>query len=1771
MGTLVQSIILLFIFITTNLIASNNGVKYSMPLSCKALFLKVSNDKELKYLLKDSIPNESELPGLPGTYRTYIDEIANSSKSEKQKQESDKDTTNLISENTPLLSTKDFTKLPVDLINLEYFESLRKIKIPLALLEISRTNTSVPITTDIGIKFNGNIELLILLLGNINESSSPALVLKNLELVKPILKDIDGLLIKLKSRFVNDYKMISEELLRDINSVEKKILSSQRNTSPYSLKVSSNTIEQLKTLELKEETKQFLDDNSNSNSIYRREYEREGYLLAYYIRDLKRNGPNLSFYDFLSQLKFIETNITILKSTFYLSKNESIEEELNSLSSNLNRVRDQLLNDAISSIKKESNESRTESIISNAIDNKSTRELLESLKEFNDEFPIESFTQNLDYVLKSDTRELSSSDFKEISEISRVLLNRLNSYKSEEKTEDIIKDIGNILNSIDKQLRIAQNIRISEVNNKVRLYFSELNNIKNKLEEIKDKYNLFFEFGNNLSTNDFNYLKSISEIQINTLLSEALLVGFQFNDKNFNDNLFALSIGDLSQKRIDEINQNLNFIEKSFKLEDPINLQNFQDGKNQFLASISGLKKNLEANGFDLQKSEYFKSLLKYEIGSSLSLKLKEFDISLDLKRLLSSIEVNRTLFYRTFSNINKKIIGSIGELNFVGDKTTFSEVFRTLKELETNLTLLDSLVSTFLSKEESKKFSFEINVAKNYISTFRENFILKLLESKKSVETRETEVEIKVSNKASNKLQKDFENSIYEFFDLVKDSIVKQNFAKSELDSAVTKNIVETNNDFAVLLRDVLLLAKDDISRLPTNDKLEELKFKLSKLLEVARSFSESDLSSVNQFYEINFDRETKSKSSIITLREEFKEINETLEVAGKDLNESFRAITIISPNVNLTTIVNEAIKSYIAYRVSLEDFDSSNSESFKLIYLSRLKNLYSQLSARRDSFFEKIEDPNREVFGLENLISTEKEVSQTNVSVENSSKSSKRIIDDLIAKENEILSMVKKLPKSSDLYSLKMSELDSIRKQLDSNRDEFDNIELKTEDKFVVESKRLIQMEKALDLKNLSLKEEQEYQKQIQIVLTAMSRLTEVREALVQLSKFEMELKSNLYSKFLNSDKATVEDRTFDVIVGGAGVNSIPLTAGLNETNPSLKTVTIELRNRVASTFTLESGAFRTNSGDGISDLSRVPKPRRGENLNQIFGALIQTSAFNSARYPVAKALAQTAIINRATLESNPILFNEKIEKVYELDNSPLFQSERANAKYLIVLRSGAKLYTDVFVGSEFKIERLAEHIKSSSDKDSLIAARENDVPFYQNFFSFLDNIERSTKPLTPYNGKTILIEGGGDSGKVTIEYIARSLENEAYAKDFAQNGYFKKIYWIVKDSQINDCETFLNSVRSRYAGISGLINSDRIQIINETVMSSSITRDSSNKEMVKLEFAIESDILVDKIISAIGFEDASRGVFGDLINYIPKNERINDTENIESMTPNGKFLDDVIVNNMVVGRALRKDQNAEREAISLAPLSLNKGIYFFGPAAGRLLPKNFDAKVVENSVAIFNNSSGALELGKAIGKSFGPSERKTIEWSRLTENEKEASSDESIFVLKGIYRDNLEPQMDKILESALSSVIKQFNIESSSNNEFTIRIDNKTVLEGAELIIVKVDGLKLWMESALTTESIQRVLWKYFKNGVESINVKYEIFPASSNKLPEVKINVNRLESQEQEISDFVEKSLNILEATSTQPITKLKKDVPKKYKVITDTDDFNIIPEDVIPKK
>lgn len=273
------------------------------------------------------------------------------------------------------------------------------------------------------------------------------------------------------------------------------------------------------------------------------------------------------------------------------------------------------------------------------------------------------------------------------------------------------------------------------------------------------------------------------------------------------------------------------------------------------------------------------------------------------------------------------------------------------------------------------------------------------------------------------------------------------------------------------------------------------------------------------------------------------------------------------------------------------------------------------------------------------------------------------------------------------------------------------------------------------------------------------------------------------------LKKEARTKGGLTADVIVIGSGTNAAIFNATLRALYPSARIVSVDKGKRLGGQYRTygDRPVFWTNSRDfRPQDNNAIGLPGGQGNLNS-FGqrAPIQPTDISGTTYATNLDFGETAAINQ-------FLSAETLLGVKVTSTPTLVNGQEQVTAYDPSTRKKLTLTGQVVINLSGPGERAKSNKAKGVWTTEEVLAHFGDT---NNLF-----------PMDEFIGKTILLKGGRDSGRIIAELFARLAPPEAYGKSVVQLGGPRKILWVGTDFETRD--QFCETNRTRYTQLGAFL---------------------------------------------------------------------------------------------------------------------------------------------------------------------------------------------------------------------------------------------------------------------------------------------------------------------------------------------------------------------------
>jgi len=627
------------------------------------------------------------------------------------------------------------------------------------------------------------------------------------------------------------------------------------------------------------------------------------------------------------------------------------------------------------------------------------------------------------------------------------------------------------------------------------------------------------------------------------------------------------------------------------------------------------------------------------------------------------------------------------------------------------------------------------------------------------------------------------------------------------------------------------------------------------------------------------------------------------------------------------------------------------------------------------------------------------------------------------------------------------------------------------------------------------------------------------------------------NRLKKYKLSNKYDEASQAYDVLVVGAGVQEGVIQNGFAQFGPDFKVVTIEQSDLVAKNFGISPDFFRINSTNRKEDFAVKARPGQG-NINRLSGGNIQIPDLFAEKYPSARSIHTTTVLNRAN-SKNPILF--KTEVISLIDSKKT--GDNFPARYRVKLRNNGEtfeVYSNVVIGAtglgkdKFPISDVAsiKLIERERSRISKMTKKSKFLPKVMTFDDARQLITKLDKPFKNLVDKKVMVVGQGDSGKVTVEYLFKEGPEKGY-KEKAQVGEVKEVVWAGATEQT--CDEYIVGNRVRYSRIAASLKNQTLRPVEAKVVKIEDFRGG-----VKVTFDNGQEEVVDHVITATGYSKKYGDIFESIVG--PNSGDLQKDEFLQTFR-----------------KPILGDRNSSTLALRLKKVGrFVQDIFFAGPSVNLIKDEPIEllAGVPQNSVSIFNNGDRNYSFIKYLTSMFNPSSFKRMPKASKIKIDKITRSDVSYLVelkSKKNTGTGLNSYSENYLLSRILSKIDKYNFTNFSKDlniqvlktkkefEFVFKLNfNSKENEGL---------LRLVQEDQELARLINEYLSQERKNNVLNLNISL-----NQNKIDYDKTYMNYLRNDKVASSRGLPKIL-IKTVTDSEPlfdVLPLETLKPKKLK-------------------
>ena len=586
---------------------------------------------------------------------------------------------------------------------------------------------------------------------------------------------------------------------------------------------------------------------------------------------------------------------------------------------------------------------------------------------------------------------------------------------------------------------------------------------------------------------------------------------------------------------------------------------------------------------------------------------------------------------------------------------------------------------------------------------------------------------------------------------------------------------------------------------------------------------------------------------------------------------------------------------------------------------------------------------------------------------------------------------------------------------------------------------------------------------------------------------------------------------------IVVGMGPQGAAYLQEKTQAAPNEKVLVVDSAEKPGGTFGRVGSAFALNSTNRKYEGERAV-PGRGD-LNNVHD-IVGLPDYKGKRWTEAGGLGEVSSVGVYASNGAPLTQTEVIS-VQENTSGNLL------GKYKVTMEDKVSkqkfdVYTDkvTFTTGIGKPRAFGDDAtKELIENETKNAQRSNRIARIESFSDFANRIGNpdNREPIRDLNGKTVMIVGKGDSGRVVAEFLTGLAPEKAYKSDVAQVGRPEKIYWFLGLEGERKCADYIAQTRARYSQIAQAINSGVLIPVPGRVTSigkegqkqytAAHQFQKENGEVVtrksKIEYILPADervgrekesvvkekVVFDKIIYTTGFNNA-----------LPKV--------LEPLSQGVEFADVWKFKKAELAQFEGKEVNYAREHIYA------KDITLAGPAnesLGGLPLKGELAGVNANTVSLFAN----VERTKALARMN--SEGLPIEGNL----EKVLGEKSSVVEIDPKLTDKVT-QLPEIKFETLEGVNRSSNVELSFRSALDFSLRNIRV-KGAEQIdisIVKSEsgkGFNFQIKEISLTPAMRKKVSDLITNNKVLLDVlSRDIMGTERSKVEAVDISVPVMES-------------------------------------------------------
>lgn len=316
---------------------------------------------------------------------------------------------------------------------------------------------------------------------------------------------------------------------------------------------------------------------------------------------------------------------------------------------------------------------------------------------------------------------------------------------------------------------------------------------------------------------------------------------------------------------------------------------------------------------------------------------------------------------------------------------------------------------------------------------------------------------------------------------------------------------------------------------------------------------------------------------------------------------------------------------------------------------------------------------------------------------------------------------------------------------------------------------------------------------------IARVIAQSQDLRALAIEASRADRLLYSQQFQKLRSAEGINAAVQFHDVMIVGAGAVETALQLELFRMGFTYKVATFEATSSIAGTF-YDQRVFDTNSTDGAAEVITRALPNRGQNLNFIPSAFLQTTTTQGRRYSSAGVLGDVLNINRLVLP-NPVFFNRR---AIRWGPTPLDLQALGFPQAMVEFdfgppEFGHALFVTTGLGS---VKSAASTPESQRFVKEEYERLRNTGLAPRHFFpsTYFEFIVRGQNPIAQLNGKEGIYLGFGDNSRVAIEIAEGQGAEEAYRRESADAGRLGPCGWVAPGIPA-DCDDFQKQSRGRY----------------------------------------------------------------------------------------------------------------------------------------------------------------------------------------------------------------------------------------------------------------------------------------------------------------------------------------------------------------------------------